>query len=766
MPDDTEKIIIQLEGNYFEAFYEQGRKRINTMNQETKRLDIVNNKNVFILYKENFTENTLSFAFKPKDYFSIIFSYYYFRVLHTKAKETKYLPLDSNLGNLCLPEKDSSSETYNCYLKLKNDYNELKNKFVIASENQNEFFKINISKIYKNKKSEIKQNSTFLYYVYEKIEEDIDFLLFEFGFENDEIKNIISSFLDNIENIYPQVYSSQIYYLDHSNKIANFKLGSNNYLFNYQFICGETGFLYNSLPYFEYIYMSQTFFGLPLIFPLNSDNSHQYLFSTNSSMHIFNFQPIYNMKSKGIEEVKEGEPLTQILNEIIFPIYYYIKIKGNGFINMDVNLRLINYALSELNSNYNITGYIVDYDIINKKVNGENVELDKFESFSGNYIKSFGFGFLQVRKYIDNNKTDKYILIEINNVEKRDINFSESYSIMEISAKKYVKNSIYTLPTNKYLLETFDDENNTFRDNNDYKIFNHKGNTLQTLIEISTESKEINITFSENISYFEDKEFNTGFKKYIINNSDYEILSFNVTNPNKIKANYMIRYYFTDIRYKKLFIFDGNYSIKVNNNTVNNNVDISLEFKCIKVNSISTTLLEKGVYFVITGTLYKENEVSDINTNYILNDRKSTYVNKTIVFYSSNNQSNWTLEFKNLPRKNDTYDLQLQIDSILLYNILSEEFLLYKAKINVNVGELIEEGNNNFSIFWIIGPIIGVIILIAVFFVIKFFRLKKANNNLQNEIKSLAFSNNIKQNVLINEQKISKKESDYEYTFI
>ena len=85
MPDDTEKIIIQLEGNYFEAFYEQGRKRINTMNQETKRLDIVNNKNVFILYKENFTENTLSFAFKPKDYFSIIFSYYYFRVLHTKG---------------------------------------------------------------------------------------------------------------------------------------------------------------------------------------------------------------------------------------------------------------------------------------------------------------------------------------------------------------------------------------------------------------------------------------------------------------------------------------------------------------------------------------------------------------------------------------------------------------------------------------------------------------------------------------------------------
>ena len=69
---------------------------------------------------------------------------------------------------------------------------------------------------------------------------------------------------------------------------------------------------------------------------------------------------------------------------------------------------------------------------------------------------------------------------------------------MEISSKKYVKNSIYTLPTNKYLSETFDDEYNTFRDNNNYTICNHEGNILQTLIEISTEYEKINIIFNEN----------------------------------------------------------------------------------------------------------------------------------------------------------------------------------------------------------------------------------------------------------------------------
>ena len=53
-----------------------------------------------------------------------------------------------------------------------------------------------------------------------------------------------------------------------------------------------------------------------------------------------------------------------------------------------------------------------------------------------------------------------------------------------------------------------------------------------------------------------------------------------------------------------------------------------------------------------------------------------------------------------------------------------------------------------------------------VFFVIKYIRLQKANINLKEEIKSIAYSSDIKQNVLKKEKIESKKDSDFETTFI
>ena len=53
------------------------------------------------------------------------FSFYYFRVLYTKKNEIKYMPIDSNLGNLCLPKENKIKGNYYCYLILKNNYKEL-----------------------------------------------------------------------------------------------------------------------------------------------------------------------------------------------------------------------------------------------------------------------------------------------------------------------------------------------------------------------------------------------------------------------------------------------------------------------------------------------------------------------------------------------------------------------------------------------------------------------------------------------------------------
>ena len=152
IPDNAEKIQIQLEGNYIDVFYEEGRKRINILN-ESKKLNTNEDKNVTDLYTKtlNLKEKYLSFAFKPKEYNTKIISSYYFRVLYKIKNEALYLPLDSNFRSLCLPEKNDENKGYFCNLILKNDYDELSTKFIVTSTNQNEYFKINITRMYKDK---------------------------------------------------------------------------------------------------------------------------------------------------------------------------------------------------------------------------------------------------------------------------------------------------------------------------------------------------------------------------------------------------------------------------------------------------------------------------------------------------------------------------------------------------------------------------------------------------------------------------------------
>ena len=129
--------------------------------------------------------------------------------------------------------------------------------------------------------------------------------------------------------------------------------------------------------------------------------------------------------------------------------------------------------------------------------------------------------------------------------------------------------------------------------------------------------------------------------------------------------------------------------------------------------------------------------------------------------------NNWTLEFKGVPKKgNYSYDLQLQILALPLDNFLNEEYLLYKIEaIWSNTIPYKKEFDSKIYIY-IFVPIGTVIVGVAIFFIVKFLRLKKKSDNFQQEMKSLLFSNDIQKNILINEKELSKNDSDYENTFI
>ena len=146
VPEDADKIIIQIECNYLDGFYGEGRLKINTAKKigNTEKLDINNDQNLLTLNVKSLklVGKFISLAFRPKDFFDDIFAFYYFRVIYLKENENIYYPVDSILGNLCLPEPNNDNNLYYCHFLFKNDFNELSRNFTISSSIQNEYYTI------------------------------------------------------------------------------------------------------------------------------------------------------------------------------------------------------------------------------------------------------------------------------------------------------------------------------------------------------------------------------------------------------------------------------------------------------------------------------------------------------------------------------------------------------------------------------------------------------------------------------------------------
>ena len=760
IPENIDKIMIQLEGNYFAGFYEPDRKKINTWIPEGHytQLEMNNSiQNVFIVNRTNFTEDHLSFLFIYYSYDYIKFSYYYFRVSFIKEnEEEKYLPLDSNLGNLCLPEFNSNTNLYYCYFILKNDYNELDNaKFAISSENQNELYGIDI--LIKNKSTIINYTTNFTY-VYDEIISNVDYILFKFEFINNETKAIISSFADRIGNIYPQLYSCQMCYLDNFKKIYNLNLSDNFYL-KYQFLYGDLGIYNYSIDEYDYIKITQNFKRKPLIIPLDKNFS----FNTSNSKHLFYYQLVTKMQVIEVEEIKAGEPLIRLLKVYFFPLYYYIKIKTKNYVNMDINIEFNIYTSypKKLYPNLGLKAYIINARIIDNIISGDFSPLDSYTT--GYYSDAFGIGFLEVNKKLEHNDTDNYLLIEIRNLNEA-YSYKDSISAIIISYKEFDEdnnNTEYMLPVNKYIIESLYGKNNKTRYENKYCIYNTKENKNPILIEISSEYNNETEIYSESklIDFNDVNKKERGFIKYLINDTNNKI-NFVVKNTGDRKFNYLIRYSYYYPDEAKTFIFDDkNLNTEMKNNTI--------IFNYIEVKTPSDILNIKGTYLFITGTLYVTDNT--LNSSYILNKINSPYINQTINFFNSSSNSSWTLEFNDVPKNENfsySYDLQLQILALPLDNFLNEEYLLYKIEAIWKNKIPDPEGFNKNIFIYIFVPIGAVFLPVALFFIIKFIKLKKRSDSFQQEMKTLLFSNDIQKNILVNEKELSKNDSDYENTFI
>ena len=696
----------------------------------------------------------MSFAFRPKEYFSKIIASYYFRVLYKKENENeiKYLPMDSNLGNLCIPEKNSSSEDdyYYCYLKLKNDYNESKLNFSVSSTNQNEYVKIYIKEIFNN-------NTNNSFHGYHNLvcrdKSDVDYFEVIFKFQNNEIKNIISSYFDKIDKMYPHIYSSQMFSLDNFNKTHMLEL-KNSFRGNYQYINGDSGIKgnYYSFPNFKGRLLS-----------LNIDNEKNI---TISSLHEF----IYYLQLKPIlgnvdmKELKQGNPLVEILDKDTthFPLNYYYKIINKQYINININIKLSDHYENKIKK-YNITGHIYNEDAINRKFNGEYIKEPTPEY--GKYSDAYGIGYLQIDKNFSGHDINEnlYLLITLEKIEEE---MDNTFFFVEIMAKEYDKINKFFLPQNEYFIDNFDDAEKKLRDENEYSIFNPEGNSIKPIIELSSEYNDIEINFTNitNVTI----ESSNGFQRFIIDENITETIYFYINNTNHRKANFMIIYYLNDTDVIHEFILNDKYKIL--------DVDKSQEY--IKFSLLFEGLTVKNILddmtFYITGTLFETNDTSHetVNNTCFLYERKFINSNKTTSNYNPNNNksSNWTLVFREIPKDIITiYDLRLQIIASIKDDNSREEYMAFVLKLNLT--DIKKKEDNPSKPAWYVWgiPLIvvgSILIIVLVYFVVKFLRLQKTNTNLQNKMVSLAFSNDVQKNVLTKDIELSKNESDYESTFI
>ena len=123
-----------------------------------------------------------------------------------------------------------------------------------------------------------------------------------------------------------------------------------------------------------------------------------------------------------------------------------------------------------------------------------------------------------------------------------------------------------------------------------------------------------------------------------------------------------------------------------------------------------------------------------------------------------------------MPDTNNTkYIIQIKVDiddddyyqkmGILSY-IIPIDLFEYKEKDNV-----IEKNDNKEIILIIIGISVAIIIIISILFIIFYLKIKKKNKALQEKVLAVSFSNEQSEEI-INNNKHSKKDEEYENRFI
>lgn len=765
IPKEAEKIIIQIEGNFIDGFFGEGRKKLYTLSNKNNIINFNITKNKMLInYKIGKSEvikkgNYISFAFRPKNYFKDFFSFYYFRIFYLKKGEKLIYPLDSNIGNICKPLKDKSQGIYYCDFLLKNDYNLFSLGYSITDFNQIEIYKIKYTETCydTNNKNEIKNVTKYSKSIYFfGNNSNLISILFRFEFYDNEIKNIISTFKDDNYKIFPSIYSAQLYMLNNINKTFFFNTSVPSSL-TFRWVNGK-GILEYSPDESPKMSLNINFKGKP--FSFSNMDKNQITFKNNENL-IFYLK--LNYKQNDLKEIINGESMSEFMDSSN-RLYYYIKYNNQyDFNNIYFRFILNDYNLKK--PNFIIGGHIVGENDFKRLLKGEFIQLEN--NIEGRYNKAYKNGLLQIKKtdiISYNEDSIYYVLIDLDIMPKQ-----KKKALVEIISLTH-KNYCFILPINQYITGSFNQKQKT----HNYSIQLYEEYLGEIFIEFTYNYEEIKLVFDQSI--VQDITYSAGAQKYrIINNKNNNLeINLNVVNEKNIEnAYYAIRYYYTDKSKEIQYKFDKN-SIKYQKIKENNDgkVDISFEFDNIKVYKNDNLLLENNTGNVFdyycsfyskdkkkpnellnttTVTLSKPDYIS--NTTALFNDTK---INFTISNMTSNSEDNFVFE------------LQIKIHAQLKEYLFNEEFLVFTSSLDLNdiLKKEKEKVGKDIKLIIIIVSFCSLILIIIILFLICYFKVYKSNKNLKEKVEFISFSLGVDAKDIQDNGENVKRDEDYETAFI
>ena len=771
VPNETDKIYIEIKGKNFQFFYGEGKRQLNTYNSaldNTKELIIENNEEELKdILEEKYKKNNLSFAIRPRYFFEDVASFYYFRVFQLKDNESLIMPLDSDIGNNCKFLKKEE----NCFFILKNDYNEFSRNFAVFSTYQNGRYQYlsfektkfditnditndELNKLIKNFEDKNFKNSILINTF---TDNNLAFILFEYQIINNTYLTILTSSYDENEIIFPQIYSPQMF------KIENTSIMNFTFLSKYSLIINwinGIGEILNIISN-QGLTLDRNNLGKPYSVLLSDIKDKSITFNKTDNF-VLNLQLKYNTESFFQGEIKSGQQISEIINEKTFPIYFYYKITDlikAIQAEIDINFKIINF--NDDFANFTIEGMLCQGKISNDIYRTNYIDFRT--DINGKYDISSKIGLL----HISNITIFDYIMVKI---DEKNNKLNDKILIQIVCLINFMmENKLYYssyIPVNQFIVASINLSTNQDIQEILYPINFDEKEKNNIIIEFSKNYQELNIEYNGEKSLFKNGFENYEGKDVFKGNRSLQI-KLNKNNFNDLTiCNYLFRYYYkTEYFYDVEYEFNKKLIKKTSKNIKENVENITFEFYNLKIINITDKKeINNYIDYKIYCNLFlnqKNNEL--LNTSGFISAQP---IAQNMVRSSNKNKTflvNMLVNATNVHKYNYVMQIKFYLNNISLNN----EILSYSNSIDLS-DIFIKKKQNKYNIHLIIifSSVILVLLLIIAIASICIIKMKNKNENLKEKVLSISFSRGNSTDILTDDSGHSKRDEEYETTFI